>query len=257
MREAMTPFLTSLLPFVVLTILWVLFVGHLPTRQANDSLPGEVDPPRASVEPSDAASSDGIHIYRYLELPDSGARRLLRTAFFPLFVIVVLVALVSDAIGHDYAKLELGALVFLVVGCALAAGDAEWTRRSVCQEIRLSDDGTCELETKRRTTRLHVSQIRSVLYRRSSEGDGESYSIRYESGKLHVGQRMPELHDFLARLKTLNPAVDLSSFPADAWPGLATPAEARTAARRRGISGALFPAGVVILLIWLAMQTLR
>jgi hypothetical protein len=257
MREEVTPFLTSLLPFVVLSILWVLFVGHLPRRQTNDSLLEEVDPPPASVEPSDAMSSDGIHIYRYTELPESGARRLFRSTFFPLFVIVVLLALASDAIGHDYAQVGLGALVFLVVACALAAGDAAWTRRYVCREIRLSDDGTCELETKRRTIRLHVSQIRSVLYRRSSEDDGESYSIRYESGKLHVGQRMPELGDFLARLKTLNPAVDLSSFPADAWPGLATPAEARTTALRRGIRGALFPAGVVILLIWLALQTLR
>jgi hypothetical protein len=34
---------------------------------------------------------------------------------------------------------------------------------------------------------------------------------------------MGGFHDFLARLKTLNPAVDLSGFPTDAWPGLGRP----------------------------------
>ena len=128
-----------------------------------------------------------------------------------------------------------------------------------CEEIRLSDDGTCEPDTKRRTIRLHVNQIRSVVYGRgrSSEGDGEFYSIRYEGGKLYVDERMTDFRDFLDRLRTLNPAVDLSTFPADAWPGLATSADARAAALRRGVRGALFPASVVILLIWLAVETLR
>ncbi len=126
-----------------------------------------------------------------------------------------------------------------------------------CSEIRLSDDGTCELDTKRRVTRLHVKQIQSVLYRRDSESDGEYYRIRYQGGKLSVDERMTDFRDFLIRLKTLNPAVDLSSFPAGAWPGLATPDEARATAQRRGIRGALFPVGVVLLLIWLTVETLR
>ncbi len=121
----------------------------------------------------------------------------------------------------------------------------------------LSDDGTCELDTKRRVTRLHVKQIQSVLYRRDSESDGEYYRIRYQGGKLSVDERMTDFRDFLIRLKTLNPAVDLSSFPAGAWPGLATPDEARATAQRRGIRGALFPVGVVLLLIWLTVETLR
>jgi hypothetical protein len=45
-------------------------------------------------------------------------------------------------------------------------------------------------------------------------------TIRYEGGKLHVDKRMSDLADFLTRLKALNPAVDLTTFPAEAWPDL-------------------------------------
>jgi hypothetical protein len=63
--------------------------------------------------------------------------------------------------------------------------------------------------------------------------------------------------DFLTRLKTLNPAVDLTSFPADAWPGLGQHAtEERSTLIRRFIGSALFPLIVITLLVYTASQTL-
>src|SRR6266511_2649446 len=96
----------------------------------------------------------------------------------------------------------------------------------MCGEIRLSDDGRCELETKRQVIRLHVNQIRSVKYWRDDESDRESYTIRYQGGKLKVSDGMTLFPDFLARLQRLNPALDVTTFPADAWPELRTPAAA-------------------------------
>ena len=81
--------------------------------------------------------------------------------------------------------------------------------------------------------------------------------IHYRSGKLRVGPRMTGFADFLTRLKTLNPAVDLTSFPAGAWPGLGQPAtEKRDTLVRRFIRSALFPLIVISLLVYVASQTL-
>jgi hypothetical protein len=62
----MTPFLTSLLPFAVLALLWVVFMGYLQRRQANDSRVEQLEPQAESiVEPRDVWSRSGaIHIYR-------------------------------------------------------------------------------------------------------------------------------------------------------------------------------------------------
>lgn len=62
--------------------------------------------------------------------------------------------------------------------------------------------------------------------------------------------------DFLSRLKTLNPAVDLTSFPADAWPGLGGPAPDKPGPARRFMKSALFPLIVIALLVYLASETL-
>lgn len=126
-----------------------------------------------------------------------------------------------------------------------------------CGEIRLEDDGTCELETKRRVIRLHVNDLSSVRYRRETDEEPESYTIHYRSGELDVGKRMTDFADFLTRLKGLNPAVDLTSFPADAWPGVGHRAtEERGTLVRRFMSSALFPLIVISLLVYLASQTL-
>ena len=141
---------------------------------------------------------------------------------------------------------------------AVAAAVVRWLYRHYCfgrcVEIRLSDDGICELKTRRRVTRLHVNEITSVKYSRDDEGDGETYTIRFREGKVSVRDGITDFRDFLAQLATLNPAVDLTTFPADDWPGIGTPAPARTL--NSVARSALFPAIVIVALAWLAIHTL-
>lgn len=128
-----------------------------------------------------------------------------------------------------------------------------------CGEIRLDDDGTCELETKRRVIRIHASEIQSVKYWRDSESEREHYTIHYRGGKLHVAERMTGFRDFLTRLKTLNPAVNLTSFPAllvDAWPTAGEQATEERTFMSRFLRSALFPLIVISMLVYLAIQTI-
>jgi hypothetical protein len=131
---------------------------------------------------------------------------------------------------------------------------------ATCGEIRLDDDGTCELQTKRRVIRLHVSEIRCVKYRRDPEGGSASFTVYHPSGTLLVTEEMTGFLDFLTRLATLNPAVDLSSFPAflaDGWSRSGTPATAVSGTDvGRLVRSVVFPLCVVVLLVWLALETL-
>lgn len=242
------------LPFVALVVLRVVGVGRLQKRDAIGSPRESVDRDLGRPEPTEVWSSAGLHAYRslYPERSQTRGSWILRNALFPLLVIMVLVALASASFRRPS---DLGGIAVFVTVVGVLLALAAWFGRQECREIRLGDDGTCELETGRRVIRLHVNQIRSVRYRRDSEG-GESYTIRFEGGKVLVGEETAGFHDFLTRLKMLNPAVDLSTFPPGDWPGLATPAEAHAAAQH-GVGYVLFPVGVVILLIWLATQTLR
>jgi hypothetical protein len=140
------------------------------------------------------------------------------------------------------------------VGLTLVFGYAGYRadQYGSCREIRLDDDGTCELETTRRAIRLHVNEIRSVRYSRDSESDCESYTIYYEGGKLRVPERMTDFSDFLTRLKALNPAVDLTTFPPDAWPGLG--GRTHGSSFSRFVQSGPFALIVVILLVYLASQ---
>ena len=64
---------------------------------------------------------------------------------------------------------------------------------------------------------------------------------------------MTDFADFLARLKTLNPAVDLTSFPAETWPGVGAGTNERdTPIRRLLTRSVLLPLCVVVLLVHLA-----
>jgi hypothetical protein len=193
------------------------------------------------------------HTYRDSTILD---RKTLRFVLFPLGVFLAIEALAASAFAHGitWAERGEGALaptLFFGLGCICYRR----YRYGTCGEIRLSDDGTCELETKRRVVCLHANEIRSVAY--SASDEGESYKIHYQGGYLPVTTAMTGFPDFLARLKTLNPAVDLTSFPPDAWPGLGAPAtdERGTSVSRR-IRGVLFPVGVVAALVWLAIETL-
>ena len=124
-----------------------------------------------------------------------------------------------------------------------------------CSAIHLGDDGTCELETKRRVIRLHVNEIRSVKYSPESDESSESYTIHYQGGKLRVTSGMTGIADFLRRLKTLNPAVDLTSCPPDTSPDLGTPATEKPGPLSRFLQSALFPLIVIFLLVYLASKT--
>jgi hypothetical protein len=193
------------------------------------------------------------HTYRDSTILD---RKALQFVLFPLVVFLVIAALASSALAHGVTWAERGeGAVGLTLFFGLGYISYRQHRYGTCGEIRLSDDGTCELETKRRVIRLHVNEIRSVAY--SASDAGESYKIHYHGGYLPVTKEMTGFPDFLARLKTLNHAVDLTSFPPDAWPGLGAPAtdERGTSVSRR-IRRALFPVGVVAALVWLAIETL-
>jgi hypothetical protein len=193
------------------------------------------------------------HAYRDSTILD---RKGLRFVLFPVVVFLVIVALAASALAHGVTWAERGEGA-LVPTLFFGLGYISYRRHryGTCGEIRLSDDGMCELETKRRVIRLHVNEIRSVAY--SASDEGESYKIHYHDGYLPVTTEMTGFPDFLVCLKTLNPAVDLTSFPPDAWPGLGAPAtgERGTSVSRR-IRGALFPVGVVAALVWLTIETL-
>lgn len=97
-----------------------------------------------------------------------------------------------------------------------------------------------------------------MKYWRDSENGSEHYTIYYEGGKLRVTQRMSGWLDFLTRLATLNPAVDLTTFPAvlaDALPNRGGHASEERAPIGRFVRGALFPLIVICALVWLAIQT--
>lgn len=149
--------------------------------------------------------------------------------------------------------------VAFVAGVALLFGYSAFfrlKRYQGCREIRLDDGGTCELETTDgRVIRLHVNEIRSVKYSRDSDSNSESYTIHYQGGKLDVAEPMTNFLDFLTRLKALNPAVDLTTFPAVLRPDLGGPTE-QPGHLRRFVQSALFPAIVIVLLVYTASQTL-
>ena len=104
-----------------------------------------------------------IHTYREPDSLESGAARFVRSALFPLLVVVALVTAAASSLGsftRDDAE-GLGSVLvfFLLVGLYGLLHD----RQRRCSEIRLSDDGMCELDTKRRVIRLHVCQTSKEL----------------------------------------------------------------------------------------------
>jgi hypothetical protein len=155
-----------------------------------------------------------VHTYRDREPSNTPGYALLG---FLLFLVFSLQAALQGR--FTWAELVLpAAVIALVVVGGYHTYRLEQYRK--CREIRLSDDGTCELDTRAQTIRLHVSEIRAVKYHRDSESERCDYStIYYRGGKLRVSRQMGGFSDFLMRLKTLNPAVELSRFPflADAW----------------------------------------
>jgi hypothetical protein len=190
--------------------------------------------------------------------------KLLRNRFFtPLFLgffalVVIFPFVPSLAFGSPFTQGAAVSAAF-ITGMVLISGYVAYRHEhySSCGEIRLSDDGMCELETKRQVIRLHVNEIRSVEYWRDPEDNSESYTIRFLGGKLGVSERMTNFQDFVTRLKTLHPAVDLTTFPADGWPGLGGNAPGKAGPLNRLMRSALFPLVVIAALVYLAIHTLR
>jgi hypothetical protein len=189
--------------------------------------------------------------------------KVLGSRFFGPSALAFVVAGVILLGPFDFGWSPAGSTPFLVfLGLVLIFGVGGYRRErySNCGEIRLDDDGTCEFETKGRVTRLHVSEIKSVKYWRDSESEREHYTISYQGRNLAVSERMTDFLDFLTHLKTLNPAVDLTSFPAllaDARPGLGAPGATHDRSPvSRFLRSALFPLIVVSALIWLAIDAI-
>jgi hypothetical protein len=178
--------------------------------------------------------------------------------YLSFFLLVPIFSVAQLALG--WVPFTKGAVLVAALGSIAFLLTSYYLYRFVyygrCSEIRLSDDGTCELETKRRVIRVHVNQIRSVRFSPAGDESSESYTIRYEGGKLHVDKRMSDFPDFLTRLKGLNPAVDLTSFPAEVWPGLGGRAADPPGPLRSFVQRLLFPLIVIVLLVSLASHTL-
>jgi hypothetical protein len=156
-----------------------------------------------------------MHTYRERESDLQPGYALLALLLFFVF------SLQAVFQGLTLAELVLPAalIVLLVFGGYFTYKKAQY---GTCREIRLSDDGTCELVTRAETIRVHVSEIRAVQYHRDNESEECDYStIYYRGEKLRVSRRMGAFPDFLMRLRTLHPDVKLSGFPflADAWLG--------------------------------------
>jgi hypothetical protein len=78
-----------------------------------------------------------------------------------------------------------------------------------CEEIRLGDDGTCEFETRRRIVRAQVAEIASVKERFDDEADAYWFQIRLRGRRSLTTYAMPDIEDFLTRIKAMNPAIDI------------------------------------------------
>jgi hypothetical protein len=192
-----------------------------------------------------------IHTYRD---PDADARP--PGVALPLVFILVGVALVSWFVsGRNTSSVPFAAFGLLWCGGFLLA---RRQRHRTCREIRLDDDGTCELHTEGRVVPLHVHQIRTVRYHPATDESSERYTIQFDGGKVDVHRGMSDFRDFLERLKTLNPAVDLSTFPMLVTEGLSGGAGSsapQQSSVERFLRSAFFPLFVIVLVIWLAGQT--
>jgi hypothetical protein len=157
-------FVKSLLPFAVLTLPG-LSVGRLQRRLRKDPRVEELESQVENPEPRDVWNRSGeIHIYRDPGFPRDRAPLShvgLGDLMIGLFLVVPVVAIVGFANGFTVSDRIQGAVALGLFLAIVYFGDRRH-RNHVCGEIRLSEDGTCELESKRRMISLHVNQIESV-----------------------------------------------------------------------------------------------
>jgi hypothetical protein len=194
-----------------------------------------------------------IHTYRDPDFESRyfGPGRVVGYFFCWLVCSFVVFGFIVDRLNaHPWtaAAVSVGAVLILLI---VQRASYRHHHYGICSEIRLSDEGICELETKRRVIRVHVNEIQSVRFSPETSEQGESYTIRYRGGRLDVGaRRMTGFADFLTRLKALNPAADLSSFPAG-WPN-----EHEEDTGVGNFGSVVFPLIVIIFLALIAWHTL-
>jgi hypothetical protein len=185
-----------------------------------------------------------VHTYRDTsDRQQSAAAMVVGLVCVGTFVVLFGWGIVTDfANGAIWSGMGLLAFVVVVVRAM------HKSRQRGCVEIRLSDDGTCELETRGGLIRLHVNQISAIKYREDDEGDGGVYTIRYRGGKATIRDWLEQHPDFFVRLEALNPAVDLLGVPG-------APSQPR-GPLIPSLRSVLFPGFIVIMLALLAWYTL-
>jgi len=75
-------------------------------------------------------------------------------------------------------------------------------------EIGVANDGWIEFRNRRGTQQVHVASIRSI-----GRGIGRrTVRVRHGGGKLRLPDRVRDFYDFLATVKTMNPAIQIRGF---------------------------------------------
>ena len=75
-------------------------------------------------------------------------------------------------------------------------------------EIDLAEDGLIEFRARRGAQKVHVASIRSI-----GRGIGtRSARVKHNGGTLRIPGRIREFYDFLATVKTMNPAIEIRGF---------------------------------------------
>ena len=186
---------------------------------------------------------------------DPDAKRKTPFLALPLLLFALLPLVGLQISPPDWTGLAISA-VFIAAAVIVYVGARTHWRDVGCVEVRLDDDGMCELETADHVTRVHVSEIRAVEYSRSSESGAETYVIRHRTGKAQLGGRTTDFGDFLRRLTALNPAVDVSSFPAVVTETLpAKTSEPTRTPLEAFLRSGVLPLAGILLVVYLTGQT--
>ena len=141
--------------------------------------------------------SSKIWLWFFLGLP-LGCLICAPFIFVGPFLLVAAFAVESHDTPRWFDVLFASFFMFFSTGAALWVYGAF----DVCHELRLLDDGRCEFRSLRRRRRFDASEISSV---RLDEGTIE---MRYRGRKLRLLET-DDFADFLARLKRLNPSVEV------------------------------------------------
>jgi hypothetical protein len=177
----------------------------------RDSWSGDDEPP-PDADLTTAQVADGVattHVYRPGEKEHgSGVRLLLAAARLVAFAAVVggPVAWVVWAWHKGLGDAVVAVVVSLLIWRAAYRSHYHRT----CREIRLSEDGRCELHAERRVVHLGAGQITSLRDGTGDEDAGYHYLILFEGGKMKLHGDWPDFEDFVARVVAMNPYVDLT-----------------------------------------------